>query len=151
MSSDSWIDVGARVASSIGDRWLPQANPRVYPSGFTSEQVQFLQDVVKAGITGVARVVAEKLDETDKRFSDIESRMQTFSDRIENLEIRCTNLENQHTEDADRIDELKVQVSTHAAQFSALGPVDGDATHSEPAAQTQHIRPNFFPNLNYNK
>ena len=113
MSSETWIDVGARVASSIGDWLLPHTNPRVHPSGFTSEQLHFLQDVVKAGITGVAQVFADKLEETDRRISDLESRVEHVQLLLQQVaELKASNA--QMRNDLDSL--MAIQNRTSVAQ-----------------------------------
>jgi len=68
---NTWIDVGADIASALSD-WLAGSSSSGSLAEFTPTQLQLLQDLFQAGITGMAKVVAERLGSLESRLMKLE-------------------------------------------------------------------------------
>ena len=136
MSQATWIDVGAQVATSIGDWFRVQTTSQSRRTVFTPDQVIFLQETVKAGLTGMAHVIGAKLEEIDIRFagmdttiSQMAAKAEELSSRVENCEIRISNVENHCAEQQDRIDELKASLESLQQLVHQVSQAEGRTQH----------------------
>ena len=73
MTDQTWLDVGASLASSVGKWFVSQATAPACQRAFSVEQLDLLQEVIKASMLGMARVIADKFDENEKRLSQLEA------------------------------------------------------------------------------
>ena len=72
MTADTWIDSAAGLASLLADWMIGQAGC-FHGSEFSPKQLQLLQDFFRAGVTGMAEIIATRLSSMDARIARLES------------------------------------------------------------------------------
>ena len=79
MAVTTWIDSGAEVAESLR-HWITGLASAGSASDFSPQQLEFLQELLKAGMIGMAKVIADRLAKLEDTIAQCEAVTSTESD-----------------------------------------------------------------------
>ena len=75
----TWLDSGAEVAESLR-HWITRLATVGTPADFSPQQLEFLEELLKAGMLGMAKVIADRLAKLERRLAQCEAATSTESE-----------------------------------------------------------------------